>query len=310
MDNLTHTLTAVLLSRAGLNRLSPHAAWLLVAGANAADLDVISGLSGQAAYLQYHRGPTHSLVAMPVLALLVTLLVRFFRRRGFSWGKAYLVALIGVASNPLLDLANPYGVRILWPFSSRWVNFDFLAIFDVWIWLLLGAGIAVPWLLHAVSREIGAEAGSGRGMAIFVLCLAILYGGAKFVLHERAVAVLDARMYQGQVPLRVAAMPSAVNPFRWVGLVEGRGFTGMYPGLNLLEDFDPSSGEIHYKPEWTPRSEPFRSFLEFAQWPVWKLTPLPEPEGAVQVELSDLRFGPPGSSRFSVTAPVNPALPQ
>ncbi len=310
MDNLTHTLSAIVLSRAGLNRLSPHAAWLLVAGANAADLDVISGLAGQAAYLQYHRGPTHSLAAIPVLALLVTVLVRLFRRRGFVWGKAYFVALIGAASNPLLDLANSYGVRILWPFSNRWVNFDFLAIFDVWIWLLLAAGIAVPWLLRTVSREIGAEAGSGQGMALFVLCLVAVYGGAKYVLHERAVAVLDARMYQGQVPLRVAAMPAPVNPFRWVGLVEGRGFTEMHAGLNLLQEFDPSSGQIYYRPEWTPRSEPFLSFLRFAQWPVWRLAPAPEPEGAMQATLTDVRFGPPGGSPFSVTALVAPGQPQ
>ena len=72
MDNITHTLTGVMLSRAGLNRLSPHATLLLVVGANAPDLDVVSAIAGSSAYLQYHRGPSHSLVAIPVLALLVT----------------------------------------------------------------------------------------------------------------------------------------------------------------------------------------------------------------------------------------------
>ena len=302
MDNLTHTLSGVVLSRGGLNRISPHATWLLVMAANAPDLDVISRLGGQSAYLQYHRGPTHSLVAIPLVALLVTVLVGALRRKGFSWRKAYVVSLIGVASNPLFDLANSYGVRILWPFSRQWVNFDFLAIFDVWIWLMLALGIAGPWLSRTVSREIGAPAGTGRGMAIFVLCLVGLYCCGKYLLHERAVAVLEARIYQGEVPRRVAAMPSPVNPLRWVGLVEGSGFLERYSSVNLLEEFDPSSDEVFYKPEETPRGEPFRSFLEFAQWPVWRVTPLAEPEGAVRVELSDLRFGPPGSSPFTVTA--------
>jgi hypothetical protein len=232
------------------------------------------------------------------VALLVTVLVWALQRKGFCWGRAYGVALIGVASNPLFDLANSYGVRILWPFSRQWVNFDFLAIFDVWIWLLLALAIAGPWLSRAVSREIGAQAGTGRGMAIFVLCLVSLYCCGKYLLHERAVAVLEARIYQGEVPRRVAAMPSPVNPFRWVGLVEGSGFVVRYSSVNLLEEFDPSSGQVFYKPEETPRVAPFRSFLEFAQWPVWSVTPV---EDAVRVELSDLRFGPPGN-HFSVTA--------
>jgi len=293
------------LSRAGLKRMAPQATWLLVLGANAPDLDVISGLGGQAAFLQYHRGPTHSLVAMPLLALLVTGLVWAVRRKRFHWGRAFPAALIGVASNPLLDLANAYGVRLLWPFSSRWISFDFLAFFDVWIWLLLALGVAVPWLLHFVSREMGAQTGPGSGMAVAALCLAALYGTGKYLLHERAVAVLDARMYQGEIPLRVAAMPLPANPFRWVGLVEGRGFLERRPELNLLEEFDPSGGRIYYKPENTPRVEPFRSFLEFARWPVWRVTPAADMEGAVNVELSDLRFGPPGESRFKVAAVVD-----
>src|SRR5512139_3029280 len=134
MDNITHSLAAVVLSRAGLNRLSLHATLLLVIGANAPDLDVLASFVGPDAYLRYHRGASHSLVAMPLIALAVVGVIGLFRRTGFRWGGAYLAALIGVASNPVLDLATSYGARILWPFSNQWFNADFLAIFDVWIW--------------------------------------------------------------------------------------------------------------------------------------------------------------------------------
>ena len=33
-------------------------------------------------------------------------------------------------------------------------------------------GVAVPWLLHFVSREMGAQTGPGSGMAVAALCLA------------------------------------------------------------------------------------------------------------------------------------------
>jgi hypothetical protein len=78
--------------------------------------------------------------------------------------------------------------------------------------------------------------------------------------------------------------------------------------MNLLEDFDPSAGVVYYKPAPGPeiararQTEPFRAFLGFAQWPLWRVTPLTGPEGGATVELMDLRFGAPGASRFHVTA--------
>jgi inner membrane protein len=311
MDNITHTLSGVLLSRAGLNRISPHATLLLVLAVNVADLDVLAGFTGPTGYLRYHRGPTHSLVAMPLLALLVVALVRLFRRKNFSWGRAFWVALIGVASNPLFDLTNTYGVRLLWPFSDQWFNADFIAIVDVWIWVLFGVGLAAPWLSGLVSREIGARPSPPHRAAIVVLCLLAVYGFGRFLLHQRAVAVLDSRMYQGEAPLRVAAMPAPANPFRWVGLVEGRAFMEMHPDMNLLEEFDPSGGALYYKPESraaivrASQTQAFRVFTAFSQWPAWSVTPVADPEGAVMVKAADLRFGPPESSHFAAAAVVD-----
>jgi inner membrane protein len=310
MDNLTHTLTAVMLSRAGLNRLSPHATALIVLAANAPDLDILSGLAGPAAELQYHRGPTHSLVGLPIVAILVTVLVRLVMRKNFSWGRVYLLSLAGVASNALFDLTNMYGVRLLWPFSERWFNADFIPIVDVWIWLLLGLGLVAPLVSRMVSSEIGAKAGKGQSTAIVVLCLLALFGFVRYVQHERAVAVLDSRIYQGQAPLRVAAMPSFVNPLRWTGLVEGREFFEVFPSLDLLSDFDPASGNVYYKPEPNPelaraRELPaFRAFLSFAQWPLWSVSPAAEPEGGVIVKVVDLRFGA-SQSHFAVSATLD-----
>jgi len=308
MDNITHTLTAVLLSRAGLNRVSPHATVLLVLAANAADLDVATLLAGPAAYLRYHRGPLHSLVSMPFLALLVVAVARLVLRKKFSWPRAYLVSLVGVASNPLLDCLNPYGVRLLWPFSEQWFSANLVSIFDAWILLLLLLALFTPWLLGLVSSEIGAKKGTGQGMALFVLSLITLYGFGRYVTHTRAVAVLDSRLYQGQAPLRVAAFPTPANPFRWTGVVEGRDFMQIYPDLSLGEEFDPSQGDLFYKPD--PRTEieaarvtdSFQAFLAFSQWPLWRVTPGSQPEQSTQVEVLDLRFGTPQNPHFVATA--------
>jgi len=305
MDSLTHTLTGLVLSRAGLNRVSPHATLLLLVAVNVADLDMAAVLAGPAAYLHYHRGPSHSLAAMPLLALLVVALVRLFVRQRFSWGRACLVSLIGVASNPLFDYTNTYGVRLLWPFSARWLHADFIPILDPWILVLLVAAFFVPWLSGLVSSEIGAKKGTGRGMAVFVLCVIALYGFGRYLLHERAVAMLDSRLYQKQAPLRVGAFPTLGNPFRWTGVVEGRDFFQIFPDLNLAQEFDPSAGDVYYKPQARPEidkareTDSFRVFLEFSQWTLWRVAPVPTPENGTQVEALDLRFGTPERPHFT-----------
>jgi len=71
MDNLTHTLTALALSQAGLNRKTRFATLALVVGANLPDLDLLSRLGGSLAYLKYHRGITHSILGVTILAALL-----------------------------------------------------------------------------------------------------------------------------------------------------------------------------------------------------------------------------------------------
>jgi hypothetical protein len=115
--------------------------------------------------------------------------------------------------------------------------------------------------------------------------------------------MLESRLYQSHAPLRVGAFPTLVNPFRWTGVVEGRGFFQILPGLNLREEFDPSAGALYYKPEPKPEidkardTEVFRSFLEFSQWTLWRV--IPTPENGVQVEALDLRFGTPERPHFT-----------
>ena len=71
MDNLTHTLTGLFLSRIGLNRWTPGASAILMLAANAPDIDVVSAAGGSLNYLHYHRHLTHSLAAMPLMAITV-----------------------------------------------------------------------------------------------------------------------------------------------------------------------------------------------------------------------------------------------
>jgi inner membrane protein len=306
MDPLTHTLTGLALSRAGLNRYSTHATPVLLLAANAADIDIVALLFGSAPYLHDHRGITHAFVAIPAMALLPVLVVRLFARRPFAWRACYLVSLAGAATHPLLDWTNAYGIRFLLPFSSHWYRLDIASLTDYWILGVLVLAALAPLFTRLVSSEIGARPGTGRGWAVAALCFIMVFAFGRYLLHERAAATLDSRIYGGLDPLRVAALPRPANPFRWRGLVETSAFYSILD-VNLLGEFDPGDGRLLYTPEIGPpeaaamaaarRTEAFRVFLDFAKYPYWSFTPL---EGnSMRVEVSDLRFG------FAATAVVD-----
>src|SRR5439155_27215011 len=113
MDNLTHTAIGLFLARAGLRRLSPYATPMILLAANAPDMDVVSAAGGSLNYLHYHRHLTHSLAALPFLAILAVALVRLIGRKPVNWAGALAAAAIGLASHLLLDWTNIYGIRML-----------------------------------------------------------------------------------------------------------------------------------------------------------------------------------------------------
>jgi inner membrane protein len=307
MDNLTHSLAGVALSRAGLNKLTPHATWVLVLAVNAPDIDAVSALGGPLNYLNWHRDFTHSVFFLPLLALLPVLFVRLILRKPLPWKGAYLAALVGVVSHPLLDATNIYGVPLLLPLSPAWFRLDITNVVDIWIWAALLLATIAPLLSRLVAGEIGAARGTGRGWGIFALAFLLLYNGGRSLLHARAVAILDARLYRGSEPLRVFAGPGPWNPLEWKGVVEtAEGHS--FHRLHLLEEFDPSRGVYLPHPEERPAieaaraNEVFRDFLAFSQWPAWRVTPISDPENGSRVEARDLRFSTPTQSSFVATA--------
>jgi inner membrane protein len=314
MDPLTHSATGLFLGRAGLNRFSEQAPWILVLAANAPDIDIVTLAGGQLNYLNYHRHLTHSLAAWPVMALLPVLAVRLFTRKPFRWLGGYLISLVAVASHLLLDYTNVYGIRFLLPFSGQWFRLDITSVVDLWIWAVLLLALAGPAVARLVNAEIGARTKSaGRGFAIFALLFLAFYNAGRGVLHTRAVATLNSRNYAGAAPLRVAAFPGLANPLQWRGLVETQDFYSVVD-FSLLEEFNPSHGIIYYKSEpgsainAANNSPEFRSFFKFAQYPLERTIPLGDPEGGTRVEAMDMRFGSPGQPGFLATADVNGRL--
>lgn len=317
MDALTHTAVGLFLSRAGLNRWTPLAAPMLMLAANAPDADIVSVAGGPLGYLHYHRGLTHSLIAMPVLAILTVLLVRAVSRKPVRWPGAFGACLLAVGSHLLLDLTNVYGIGLLLPFSADWLRLDLTSLIDLAIWSVILLALAGPFLSGLVGSEIGSARtrpkAHGRGFAIFALLFILIYDCGRGVLHARAAAALDSRLYEGAAPVRVAPMPDAVNPLRWRGLVETGDFFAV-ADLNLAGEFDPARAEVFRKPQPHPaldaarRAPAIREFLRFAQYPLWRVAPAPGLENGWLVEVFDMRFGSPRDPGFVAGALLDSQL--
>src|SRR5580704_4605075 len=236
MDNLTHSLTGLMLSQAGLKRFYPRATLVLVIAANIPDIDVVTIVRGPLYYFEQHRGITHSIAAAPVMALLCVLVTCAIGRTMRGWVAAWGLAMIGVASHLLLDWTNVYGIRLLFPFSSQWFHLDLINLFDLLVWVVLLLAWLGPLVGKLVSGEIGAQAGTGRGMAIFALSFFLIYDFGRFLSHQRAIEILDSRVYRGGPPLRVAAFPTAgVSPLDWQGWIERPDFVMRF-AVNVLHE--------------------------------------------------------------------------
>lgn len=296
MDNLTHSLTGLMLSQAGLNRWYPRATLVLVLAANVPDIDILAIARGPLYYFEQHRGITHSVAAAPVMAMLPVLVACAIGRTMRGWAVAWGLSIIGVASHLLIDWTNTYGIRLLMPFSSQWFHLDLINLFDLIVWAVLLLGWVGPMLGRLVSGEIGAKPTSGRSLAMFTLVFFLLYDFGRFLSHQRAIEILNSRIYQGGPPIRTAAFPSpGVSPLEWQGWIERPEFVMHFP-VNVSKQFDPMVGGIIYKPAPSPaiqaarQAHPVAVFLRFAQYPLWSVIPQDDPEGARDVEVTDWRF--------------------
>ena len=315
MDNITHTLTAVALSQAGLNRKTRFATLALVVGANLPDVDLVWAYGGTATYLKYHRGITHSLLGVTVLAALLGCIIYFAGRRAapkknappLRSGWLFFLCWIGTASHLLMDFTNQYGVRPFLPFSGRWYAWDIMFIFDPFLLALLALGLGIPAILRVASEEVGADRPTYRWGAIFSLvCLTLLWG-VRDMAHRRVLGFLDSHTYGEENPLRLGAFPSPANPFSWSGVVETESAYHLLPANALAADVDASNTEVFHRPQSSPvldaalKSRTGAIFASFARF-LW--AEVYENDGGSEVLLRDLRFFSPSSPNHGFVARI------
>lgn len=317
MEPLTHFLTGAILSRAGLNRTTALATPALVLSAEVADIDFILLPFSRVEYFIHHRGFTHTFLGVPFMAALVVGVLWLWHRwrvsrgrpptRPVRWGVLFGLACSGALSHILLDFTNNYGVHPLWPFYDRWWSWDIVFIIEPLLLAVLLMALVMPALFALVSEEIGARAGGfrGRGWAIFALIFMVALWGLRDFQHRRALAMLEARLYDDAEPVRISAYSYWIDPFKWYGVVET---ASSYHGMNV----NTLTAEVDYdhlartwpKPEPSPlldaaRAQRFvRHYLNWADYTIFEVerrewggpAGIPPDGAAYVVRFFDLRF--------------------
>ena len=126
----------------GGDRLSMRAR--LVAGTVAAVLPDIDGLLtyvSPVAYLDHHRGLTHSVLLLPLWAFFVAWLFSRIARDARGWRPWYGVCALGLASHTALDVITSYGTMLAAPVSWHRFSLRTTFIIDLWLSSMLLAGL-------------------------------------------------------------------------------------------------------------------------------------------------------------------------
>ncbi|NJC05903.1 inner membrane protein [Sphingomonas kaistensis] len=210
MDNLTHSLAGALIGQMGLKRASRFALAGCILGANAPDIDVIAPLFLPVDNIAFHRGPTHALFGLPVMAACTVALLWLIDRirpgkagdLPFRAGPLFLVTLLAVATHPFLDWLTTYAVAFFAPAGERWYSANAIFIIDWVYWIVLGLGI---WL--SVRRWRGGAGNPGRPAQVAGVIL-LLYIAANVAWSAHAERTLAAALRQrGIQPRLIVASP-------------------------------------------------------------------------------------------------------
>ena len=295
----------------------------MVLAAEAADIDVLWGLKGSIAGLQHHRGITHSFAGVAFVAAavlgLVYLLHRFRSRKQpkiakpsgprsgppLRWGFLYFCAVIAALSHLLLDYTTSYGIRLFEPFNYRWYSRDIVFIVEPLMLLALIAGLALPAFLGLISQEVGARSKGphGRVEAIAALVCVVLIWGVRDYQHRRALSAMNSFLYHGAEPVRLAAYPYMINPFRWHGVVETADLLETVPVNSLVPEVDLQAAILYYKPPETDATRAAKAsyfgrvYLDWAVFPYVRQENLEDDPGGYLVQFQDLRYTYPSMSR-------------
>jgi membrane-bound metal-dependent hydrolase YbcI (DUF457 family) len=242
MDILTHAGIG-LIAAAPLLGTQPQLALGIVAGSVLPDLDALSRIFGKRAFLRLHQTWSHAFITQMVFSAVVGLLAG---QLGFDGLKLGFGLFAGLLLHTFLDFTNTLGVTLLAPFSRKRFCLEWVFFIDAFV---LAATFVVACLSidqFVQSNEVAARNAIGffLGLAVYVL--------VKGFLRRRAGAL---------APDPISLIPSALYPWRFFGVVDGKDCVQLFQ-INALNGSRVLLGELRVLDEsYTPLLKEIPEFV-------------------------------------------------
>lgn len=269
MDTLTHALSGMLLAQVSHRPGGqvPARAHIMACAAAAAfpDVDYVLMLVDPMGFLNLHRGPTHSLVLLPLWAALLALpLGRILK---LTWRTCVTACALGLLAHIIGDWVTLYGTRLFYPLTDHpyalGISFDL----NPWIAAVTAAGCLA-------SARWRPRPTAGITLAIIVMLLA---GQAALRQQAWTVAAAQARAW-GFDEDALYVLPQPLSPTHWALVIpDGTGYQLAYLDLlggktfvanhgtsllgRILAGYRPSSDLV-----WTPIAGPGQNALASDTW--------------------------------------------
>ena len=176
----------------------------------APDLDVlIRSSTDPVLFLEYHRQFTHSLIFIPIGALIVSALIFPLVRKSLSFKTTYAASFLGYATHGLLDACTSYGTLLFWPFSDERITWNNISIVDPL--LTIPALILIAVAIKTNRRQFGFLA---IGWIVSYLALG-------FVQYDRALSSgIKLAQSRGHSAERMTLKPSFGNLILWKSIYQ------------------------------------------------------------------------------------------
>ncbi len=225
MDPLSQAALGASLSQSLAGRKSSQLSALIIGAlaGMAPDLDIlIRSSTDPLLSISYHRHFTHSLVFIPLGALICSLViyafmsVSWFKNRWpdahLSFLQVYFFAFLGYLTHGFLDANTSYGTLLLWPFSDARIAWNTISIIDPLFTLPL-----VGLLIFSVVRKKRIFARVG----LVYVSISLFMGLAQNQRAEQA--LLELAQQRGHKAERIHVKPSFGSRHLWKILYEHDG---------------------------------------------------------------------------------------
>lgn len=226
-----------------------------VIGSQIPDSDTIHRLRGNMHYIRQHRGFSHSLPMLIIWPSLIVAVLHLFLPNSdivHLWWWTFLAVFIHI----FIDLFNSYGTQAARPFSTKWITFHTLAIFDPFIFAIHLVGFLLWWFFPS---KIGL-------LFLFIYLIIAIYILIRLMIRRKLVQVV--KRNQGNRPGRYTLIPTG-NWSRWKVIAEFEEVVhlGEIRHKQLLWTGKISTkGRNHPAAKSSQKAEPIIAFLNFTTY--------------------------------------------